>query len=167
MENNKLTQQRSAAVALLSITLGIIILATWYGNIAKSLYTADGLTGFLNWLFEPYPNGNGSSLTFYKSFLDTAVIPVAGLCGTFQLVTELLLGIALIVGAYSRLAGIVAMFFFINLTLSYFGGNEWIWLYILLFMTALTVTLATAGRTWGIDQLLLQKYGEPKFPFLR
>ena len=165
MENEKLIQQRSTAVALLRITLGIIILATWYGNIKKGLYTADGLTGFLNWLFDP--NGNASSLTFYKAFLDTAVIPVAGLFGTFQLVTELLLGIALIVGVYSRLAGIVAMFFFLNLFLSYFGGNEWIWLYVLLFMSALTVTLATAGRTWGVDQRLLQKYGEPRFPFLR
>jgi uncharacterized membrane protein YphA (DoxX/SURF4 family) len=165
MENDKLTQQQSTAVALLRITLGIIILATWYGNIKKDLYTADGLTGFLNWLFDP--NGNSSSLTFYKAFLDTAVLPVAGLFGTFQLVTELLLGIALVVGVYSRLAGIVAMFFFTNLFLSYFGGNEWIWLYVLLFMTALTVTLAAPGRKWGVDQWLLQKYGEPKFPILR
>ncbi|MCP4415308.1 MAG: hypothetical protein GY805_01715 [Chloroflexi bacterium] len=165
MENSNLAQQRSAAVALLRITLGIIILTTWYGNLKNGLYTADGLTGFLNWLFEP--NGNGSSLAFYKAFLDTAVIPVAGLFGTFQLVTELLLGFALIVGAYSRLSGIVAMFFFTNLFLSYFGGHEWIWVYVLLFMSALTVTLSAAGRTWGVDQRLLQKYGEPKYPILR
>jgi uncharacterized membrane protein YphA (DoxX/SURF4 family) len=165
MENNKLTQQRSTAVALLRITLGVVILATWYGNVKDGLYTAEGLTGFLNWLFDP--NGNGSSLTFYKAFLDTAVLPVAGLFGTFQLVTEFLLGIALIVGAYTRLSGIVAMFFFINLFLSYFGGNEWIWVYVLLFMSALTVALSAAGRTWGVDQQLLQKYGEPKLPILR
>ena len=165
MKNNNLTQQRSTAVALLRITLGIIILATWYGNLKDGLYTADGLTGFLNWLFDP--NGNGSSLTFYKSFLDTAVIPVAGLFGTFQLVTEFLLGVALIAGAYSRLAGIVAMFFFTNLFLSYFGGNEWIWVYVLLFMSGLAVALSAAGRTWGVDQWLLQKHGEPKLPILR
>lgn len=165
MKNDKVMQQRSTAVALLRITLGIIILATWYGNLKDGLYTADGLTGFLNWLFDP--NGNGSSLTFYKAFLDTAVIPVAGLFGTFQMVTELVLGIALILGAYSRLAGIVAMFFFANLFFSYFGGHEWIWVYVLLFMTALSVTLSASGRIWGVDQQLLQKYGEPKFPILR
>ncbi|HID51016.1 MAG TPA: DoxX family protein [Anaerolineae bacterium] len=164
MNDDKITQQRATAVALLRITLGIVILATWYGNLNKGLYTADGFTGFLNWLFDS--NGNSSSLGFYKAFLDTAVLPIAGPFSTFQLVTELLLGIALTVGLFTRLAGLVAMFFFTNLFFSYFGGNEWIWLYVLLFMTAFTVTLSAAGRQWGVDQWLQQKYSESKLSIL-
>ena len=82
------SNQTRTAVALLRITLGIIILATWFGNVRSGLYTAEGLTGFFNWLFDAQ-NGNGSSLTFYKAFLDTAVVPVAGLFGGFQLVGQL------------------------------------------------------------------------------
>ncbi len=162
MDDQKLAGQQATAVSLLRITLGIVILATWYGNLNKGLYTADGLTGFLNWLFST--DGNGSSLLFYKAFLDTAVIPVAGPFSAFQLVTELVLGIALTIGLFTRLAGVVAMFFFTNLFFSYFGGDEWIWLYVLLFMSALTITLAAAGRKWGVDQWLIGKYGQPKFP---
>lgn len=164
MNDDKITQQRATAVALLRITLGIVILATWYGNLTKGLYTADGLTGFLNWLFDP--NGNGSSLGFYKAFLDTAVIPLAGPFSAFQLVSELLLGIALTIGLFTRLSGLIAMFFFTNLFLSYFGGHEWIWAYVLLFMTALTVALAAAGRQWGLDHWLWQKYNESKLHIL-
>ena len=156
MNDEKITKQRLTAVSLLRITLGIIILATWYENMKSGLYTADGLTGFFNWLFDS--NGNGSSLLFYKSFLDTAVVPVAGLFGGFQLVAELLLGIALTIGLFSRLFGVIAMFFFTNLFLSYFGGHEWIWVYVLLFMSAFTVALSAAGRQWGVDQWLMSKY---------
>jgi hypothetical protein len=82
MNQTKETQQLRTAVALLRITLGVIILATWYGNLQKGLYTADGLTGFFNWLFD-VQNGNASSLAFYKSFLDTAIVPIAGPFATF------------------------------------------------------------------------------------
>ena len=157
------TKQLQTAVALLRITLGVIILATWYGSLRDGLYTADGLTGFFNWLFDAQ-NGNGSSLGWYKAFLDTAVVPVAGIFAVFQLVAELVMGAALLLGGLTRLFGIAAIFFFANLFLSYFGGHEWIWTYILLIMSSLTVVAGAAGRTWGIDHWLRQTCGEPRLP---
>ncbi len=166
MNQTNETQQLRTAVALLRITLGIIILATWYANLQKGLYTADGLTGFFNWLFDAQ-NGNGSSLGWYKAFLDTAVIPIAGLFAPFQMIAELIMGLALLLGAFSRLFGFIAMLFFANIFLSYFGGQEWIWIYILLFMSALTVALSAAGRKWGIDEWLLKTRGTPAVSILR
>jgi len=86
------SERASPGAVLLRITLGVIILVTWFDNLDKGLYTADGLTGFLEWLFDA-DNGNGSSLTAYKSLLDAVVIPIAGVYGAFQLVFELLIGI--------------------------------------------------------------------------
>jgi len=74
--------------------------------------------------------------------------------------------LALFLGAFTRLFGLLAMLFFFNLFLAYFGGHEWIWTYVLLFAAALTVTLGAAGRKWGIDQWLVKRRGEPRFPFL-
>jgi len=165
MNQSQDTKQLSTAVALLRITLGIIILATWVGNLQDGLYTRDGLTGFFNWLFDA-ENGNGSSLTFYKAFLDTAVVPVAGLFGGFQLVAELIMGLALLTGAFTRLFSLAAMLFFFNLFLSYFGGHEWIWVYVLLFMSALTLFLGFAGRRWGVDAWLLENRGKPSLNIL-
>jgi len=156
------TSHPLTALALLRITLGVIILATWYGNLQDGLYTAEGLTGFINWLFDA-ENGNGSSLVFYEGFLQNVVAPLAGPFSTFQLVAEFIMGLALLLGGLTRLFGLLVMFFFLNLFFSYFGGHEWIWVYVLLFMSALALTLGAAGRKWGIDQWLFRRRGESLF----
>ncbi len=163
MEQNKDVSRLRTAVALLRITLGVILLVTWYDNLRGGLYTADGLTGFFNWLFDA-ENGNGSSLLFVKSYLDTFIVPIAGPFALFQLVAEFIMGLALLLGVFTRLFSLAAMFFFVNLFLSYFGGHEWIWTYVLLFMSALTTFIGVAGRKWGIDRILWQSRGEPRIP---
>lgn len=165
MEQARDTKHVRTAVALLRMTLGAIILVTWLDNVRGGLYSADGLTGFFNWLFDA-ENGNGSSLAFYKAFLDAAIVPVAGLFGGFQAVAELIMGLALLLGAFTRLFSLAAMLFFFNLFLSYFGGHEWIWTYVLLFMTSLTLFLSYAGRKWGVDARLVEKRGEPPINLL-
>ena len=150
---------------LLRITLAVIILATWRSNLDKGLYTADGLEGFLDWLFDA-ENGNGSALTLYKSFLDTAVIPIAGIYGGFQLVVELAIGFGLLVGAFTRLCSLLAAVFFFNVFLLYFGGNEWIWTYVLLLTTAIAVFLGYGGRRLGVDNRLARTRGESPYTLL-
>ncbi len=148
----------SVGVALLRITLGIIVLVAWFENLDKGLYTADGFKGFMNYLFDE--NGNNSSLGFYKSIIDTVVIPLAGPYGVFQAVIELILALALIFGVGTRLASLVAAVFFGNLFLAYFGGEEWIWTYVLLFMSALAVFLGFGGRKLGVDEYLVRSRGD-------
>lgn len=158
-------ERRSVALALLRMTLGAIILVTWYDNLTKGLYTADGLTGFFNWLAAP--DGNGGSLSLYHNFLRATIAPVAGYFAAFQMVAEIVMGLSLLLGALTRLFAVAAMFFFFNLFLAYFGGQEWIWTYVLLFMVSLTVALGAAGRKWGIDAWLRQRAnGRRLAPFL-
>ncbi|MDX1417779.1 MAG: DoxX family protein [Candidatus Promineifilaceae bacterium] len=157
--------QMGMALALLRITLGVIILVTWYDNLRSGLYTADGLVGFFNWLFDA-ENGNGSSLLFVKSYLDTFIVPIAGPFAAFQMIAELTMGLALLLGVITRLFSLAAIFFFINVLLSYFGGHEWIWTYVLLIMSAVTLLVGAAGRKWGIDSLFLKRWDEPQVPLL-
>ena len=151
----------SVAVALLRITIGVILVVTFFDNLDKDLYTADGLEGFIAFQFDE--NGNDSSLTFYESFVDAVIIPVAGPYGVFQAIIELAVGIALIVGVGSRLASLIALVFFGNLFLAYFGGNEWIWTYVLLFVSTLTVFLGYGGRQLGVDKYLVERRGESPY----
>lgn len=159
------TTRGSTGATLLRITLGVIILVTWFENLDKGLYTEEGLTSFLDSLFDP-ENGNGSSLTAYKSFLDAAVIPVAGIYGGFQLVVELLMGVGLLVGGLTRLFSLIAVTFFFNLFLSYFGGNEWIWTYVLLMVAALAVFIGYGGRKLGVDVWLARTRGDSPYNLL-
>ncbi len=151
----------SLAVALLRITIGVIFLVTFFDNLDKDLYTADGFEGFIAFLFDE--NGNGSSLTFYESFVDAVIVPVAGPYVVFQAIVELALAIMLIIGLASRAASLVALLFFGNLFLAYFGGEEWIWTYVLLFMSTLTVFLGYGGRQLGVDQYLVRDRGESPY----
>ncbi|MEM7272826.1 MAG: DoxX family membrane protein [Actinomycetota bacterium] len=147
------------AVPMLRIVLGVIILATWWGNVRDELYTADGLTGLIDWLFTEAPDGNGSTLGFYQSILDAVVVPIAGVVATVQLVVEFLFGLGLLLGAFTRLSSLLALGFFVSLFLGYFGGEEWIWTYVLLGAAAVTVFLGWGGRRLGVDQALAARRG--------
>jgi uncharacterized membrane protein YphA (DoxX/SURF4 family) len=166
MNQSDEAQKLRTALALLRITLGIIILATWLENLQKGLYTGDGLTGFFNWLFDA-DNGNGSSLLGYKAILDGTILRVPGLFAGFQMIAELLMGLALVLGILTPIAGGAATLFFANLLLAYFGGHEWIWVYVILSMVALVVTITRSGRsTLGLDRYLSMGLGEPPIPYL-
>ncbi len=145
------------ATAILRITLGVILIATWFKNLQDGIYTADGIVGLFNYLF----NDNGGGPAFYRAIINGTILQVPGLFAVFQLVGELLMGLGLLVGLLTPLAAIGAALFFFNLFLAYLGGSEWIWTYVLLTVSALVVALAQSGRAWGLDSLLLQRLGEP------
>ncbi len=155
-------QSGSVAVAILRITLGVIILATWWDNLDGGLYQGENFKGLLDWLGKSVADGgNGGSLGWFHSLLDSVVAPNAGLVGGVQLVVELAFGLGLLLGLFTRLSSILAIGFFVSLFLAYFGGEEWIWTYVLLAAATLTVFLGYGGRKFGIDQALQGK----KSPF--
>ncbi|MEM8923979.1 MAG: TQO small subunit DoxD [Actinomycetota bacterium] len=161
METTELSGVRagSAPIAMLRITLGLIILYTWFDNVRNDLYTSDGISGFISWLFAE-EGGNGSSLAFMETLLDGVVAANAGAFGAIQLVVEFLFGLSLLLGLFTRLGSLLACAFFATLFLAYFGGEEWIWTYVLLFMSSLTVFLGYGGRKLGVDQTLYARRGD-------
>jgi len=145
------------AVAILRITLGVILVFAWFDNLQKDVYTADGIVGLFNYLF----NENGGGPAFYRAIINGTILQVPGLFAVFQLVGELLLGLGLLVGLFTPLAALGAALFFFNLFLAHLGGHEWIWTYVLLTVSALVTALTQSGRAWGLDSLLLRRLGEP------
>ena len=162
MTENPEAQYLRRVIALLRLTLGIIILATWFDNLNKGIYTADGITGLFNYIF----NDNGGGPVFYQAIIEGTILQAPGTFATFQMVAEFLMGLALLLGFLTPVAGAGAVLFFSNLLLAYFGGNEWIWVYVLLAASALVITLARSGRAFGIDQILMAKRGQPPLGIL-
>jgi uncharacterized membrane protein YphA (DoxX/SURF4 family) len=149
-------------VALLRITLGVILLVTWWENLQKGLYQADNYAAFINSLAAGHP------IAAYRGFLVNVVTANATIFGTFQLIIELGMGVALLLGLFTPLAGLGATFFFLNLFIAYLNPNlgEWIWTYVLLVVAALVVTLTRSGLALGIDRRLAKNRGKPPFPLL-
>jgi uncharacterized membrane protein YphA (DoxX/SURF4 family) len=161
MESKEARKLRNA-VALLRITLGIILLVTWWENLQKGLYQADGFAGFITWLAEGHP------IEPYRAFLINVMAANAAIFGAFQLVTELAMGAALLFGLFTPLAALGAFFFFLNLFVSFLNPNtgEWIWTYVLLMVAAWVVFAARAGRAYGIDRRLAKNREKPHWPLL-
>jgi uncharacterized membrane protein YphA (DoxX/SURF4 family) len=153
--------------AILRITLGVIILATWLENLQKGIYTAQGITDlFTHPDWGAFTHGGGA-LPGFKPLIENTVLQVPGLFALFQMAAELLMGLGLLVGGLTPIAGAGATFFFFNLFLTYFGhSEEWIWTYVLLTVAALVVTLARSGRVLGLDALFFRRYGRPNPRFL-
>ena len=162
MNENQDVKSMRMGLAIVRIVLGVILLVTWYDNLTKDVYTAGGIEGLFDWIF----NQTGGGAGWYRAIINSTVLAAPGVFAGFQLVAELLLALGLLVGGLTRLAGLGAAVFFFNLFLAYYGGSEWIWTYVLLTAAATAVSMGRAGRLWGLDQWLLQQRGEPSNGFL-
>ncbi len=150
-----------AWVALLRMLIGVLFITTWFSNLSKGFYTADGLQYFFTDVFPQSAN----PLTWYAAFIDNVIIPIRGVFAPVQLVGELLLGLFLLVGVFTPITSALAAFFIINTFLATFG-HDWPWSYIIILGILFVVFMTKAGRSLGVDGWLLKNRGEPKIPFL-
>lgn len=151
----------SWAATALRIGLGVITLATWKGNIDKDFYDGENFPGFFDWVFKPVAEGgNGSSLGFVQSLVDATILAAPEFFGWVMTFFELFIALALIFGIFTRAASLGALGFFGSLMLVYFGGEEWIFIYVMLTAAAGAIFLGWGGRQGGVDQGIAGSRGE-------
>ena len=145
-------------IALLRIMVGLVFLSTWVFNLADGFYTADGLQRFFTEIFPQSEN----PLTWYAAFIDNVILPIRGVFAPFQLVTEFLLGLALLVGFLTPLSSLAGIFFLLNTMLATFG-HDWLWAYLMPISILAVTFLTQAGRALGMDAYLLKRFGDRGF----
>ena len=148
-------------IALLRIMLGVLFLTTWSSNLSKGFYTPDGLEYFFTNVFPQSAN----SLTWYAAFIDNVIIPIRGIFAPVQLIGEFILGLFLLIGAFTPFTSSVAAIFIINTFLATFG-HDWPWSYVTILGILFVVIVTKAGRSLGVDAWILKNRGEPRIPFL-
>jgi uncharacterized membrane protein YphA (DoxX/SURF4 family) len=154
-----IAERRSYLLALARIFLGLLFLGTWVENLVKGLYWTNGYADFIR----NYADKN--VLPLYPTILDRVVIPHAAFFSKAQMFTELvIIGLFLLVGFLTPVAGVVAGLFALNLLLATRGTGDWWGTYGLLLVLAFLVGLAQAGRTWGIDARLADRNPRPGLP---
>lgn len=142
-------------IALLRILVGLMFLTTWAINLYRGFYTPDGLALFFR---ELYPQSE-NPLGWYAAFINNVILPSRAAFAPFQLVSEGLMALALLVGAFTPFFSLAGVFFLANTFLATLG-QDWPWSY---FVPAgiLVVTFITqAGRAMGVDAYLLKRFGE-------
>lgn len=142
-------------IAILRIMLGLVFLTSWASNLFQGFYTPEGLYRFFN---EIYPQAQ-NPLAFYAAFINGVILPIRGAFAPFQLFTELLLSLALLVGAFTPFFSLAGIFFLANTFLATLG-HDWPWSYLMPIAILAVVFFTRAGRALGVDAYLLNRYGE-------
>jgi len=80
----------------------------------------------------------------------------AAMAAPMQGITEISLGILLVIGLFTRPVAFVAFLFLGSLWLSELG-TSWIWELLVPVLASLGLSVGRAGRAWGIDALLVRR----------
>ncbi len=95
---------------------------------------------------------------WYAAFLKNVVVPNFGLFGMLTFVTEIALGLGLLLGLLTRLAGLGGALWQLNIALgAYSVPGEWYWIWALLILPQCVFAACGAGRMLGLDSVIRKK----------
>lgn len=142
--------QAATGLAIVRVTIGAMLLWVFFENLGKGLYTAAGYAGLINYYIKA-----SHAPAAWKAIMGLAANHAA-MAAPMQGLTEISLGILLILGLLTRPAATVAFLFLGSLWISEFG-TSWIWELLVPVMASLGLAVGRAGRKWGVDAWLAQR----------
>lgn len=95
----------------------------------------------------------GTFIPGYGAIVQNVLLPNFGLLGTFTFVAELLVGISLLFGIFSRAGAILATILALQLYVG-LSNTEWYWTYGTIVLLAVVLLPLPTGRRLGVDQWL-------------
>ena len=144
--------QRALLVPL-RIYLGVVFLVAAWPKLGAEGGFQPRLEGFVRNV------GLENAHEFYRPVLEGLVLPNAGAFTLLVVFGELLIGLALLTGTATRLAAAAAMFLVLNYMLT---KGAWFWTPssndAAFFFIGLVLILGAAGRVWGLDRRLQERY---------
>jgi len=137
-------------LALVRLTIGAMFVWVFFENLGKDLYRPSGYTGLIQYYID-----NGHAPSAWKRVMAFAAAH-ASMAAPLQGVTEISLGVLLVLGLFTRPVGFVAFAFLTSLWVSEWG-TAWIWELLVPVLASLALVVGGAGRTWGVDSLLARR----------
>ena len=105
----------ATGLAIVRVTIGAMLVWVFFENLGKGLYTPSGYAGLINYYIK-----NSHSPAIWKSIMALAASHAA-MAAPMQAVTEIGLGILLVVGLLTRPAAFVAFLYLGSLWVSEWG----------------------------------------------
>jgi uncharacterized membrane protein YphA (DoxX/SURF4 family) len=146
------TSQLHAAcgLAVVRVTIGAMFVSVFFENLGKGLYSPAGYSGLINYYIQ-----HDHAPAIWKTVMGLAASHAA-MAAPLQGLTEISLGILLIIGLVTRPAAFVAFLFLGSLWVSEWG-TAWIWELLVPVLASFGLSLGRAGRKWGVDAWLAQR----------
>ena len=148
--------QAANGLAIVRVTIGAMFVWVFFENLGKGLYTPAGYAGLINYYIK-----NGHSPAIWKSVM-TLAASHAAMAAPLQAMTEISLGILLVIGLLTRPAAFVAFLYLGSLWISEWG-TAWIWELLVPVLASLGLAVGSAGRRWGVDAWLSQRWPSSLF----
>ena len=139
--------QAAKGLAIVRLTIGAMFLWVFFENLGKGLYTPAGYAGLINYYIK-----QSHSPAVWKSIMGLAASHAA-MAAPMQGLTEISLGVLLLIGLLTRPVAFIAFLFLGSLWLSEWG-TAWIWELLVPVLACLGLAVGRAGRAWGIDAWL-------------
>jgi len=141
----------AGGLALVRLTIGALFISTFFENLGKGLYTAAGYSNLINYYIK-----SSHSPAAWKAVMGLAASHAA-LAGPMQALTEISLGILLVIGLLTRPVAFIAFLFLASLWVSEWG-TAWIWELLVPVLASLGLAVGRAGRAWGVDARLAERW---------
>ena len=138
-------------LALVRVTIGSMFVWVFFENLGKGLYTPAGYGGLISYYIKA-----SHSPAAWKAVMGL-MASHAAVAAPIQAITEISLGILLVIGLLTRPAAFVAFLFLGSLWISEWG-TSWIWELLVSVLACLGLAVGRAGRKWGVDAWLAQRW---------
>jgi len=142
--------QAGIGLAIIRLTIGAMFVSVFFENRGKGLYTAAGYSGLINYYIKA-----SHSPAIWKAVMAQAASHAA-IAAPLQAMTEIALGILLVIGLLTRPAAFIAFLYLGSLWVSEWG-TSWIWELLVPVVASLGLAIGRAGRTWGADAWFAQR----------
>jgi thiosulfate dehydrogenase [quinone] large subunit len=136
-------------IALCRIVIGVLWLSALIWKLPPSFIPLEGLRSLREWmeLEVQYP-----VVPLYGQFVQSIVLPNFTLFAWATFSVELLIGLGLLLGLFTRAAAVLGLLMAINLTIGLLDvPNEWPWSYFMLILFQILFIFTDPGRVWGLD----------------
>jgi uncharacterized membrane protein YphA (DoxX/SURF4 family) len=152
LENASQTSAPDAGIglALVRLTIGAMFVWVFFENLGKDLYTPAGYAGLIRGYIQ-----DGSAPAVWKSVM-AFVANHASIAAPLQALTEISLGVLLVLGLLTRPVALIACGLLASLWISEWG-TAWIWELLVPVLASLALAIGGAGRTWGVDSFLARR----------
>jgi uncharacterized membrane protein YphA (DoxX/SURF4 family) len=138
-------------LAIVRVTIGAMFIWVFFENLGKGLYRPAGYAGLIGYYLKA-----SHCPAVWKSVMSLAASHAA-IAAPMQGLTEISLGILLVIGLFTRPAATVAFLFLGSLWISEFG-TSWIWELLVSVLASLGLAIGRAGRAWGVDAWLSKRW---------
>jgi len=137
----------ACGLAIVRFTIGAMFVWVFFENKGKGLYTAAVYANLIHYYIQ-----HSTSPAAWKAVM-SFMASHAAMAAPMQALTEISLGVLLILGLLTRPVGLVAFLYLGSLWVSEWG-TAWIWELLVPVLASFALAVGRAGRRYGIDARL-------------